>query len=67
MATVLLQVMRENENVVQIDKYKRIQEVSKYVVDKALEDSGGVSELEWNHQIFLLPGRGVESNLPLLT
>lgn len=56
----------EDENVIQINKGKYIDEVPKDVVDQSLKDCRGVSQPARHEQILIMTGWGVEGCFPLV-
>jgi len=49
MALVLHDVVRVNQDVVQVDYYAHIQEIGEYIVHKALEGGWSIRQSEWHY------------------
>ena len=60
MVDILLQSAGKNEDVVQVNKRKLVQEVSEDVIDFSLKTSGGVSEAKQPHQVLIVAPVGVK-------
>lgn len=49
--------LEENLNVVKVHEHKDLQRVTVDIIDQRLEDSSGVGDTEWNHQVFIVAVR----------
>ena len=63
---MILFVLRKDQDVVQVNKYKYIEHIPEDVINQPLEDCGGVSQAEGHDQILIMTTRGVKGCLTLV-
>jgi hypothetical protein len=66
MENVFLGRPAEDEDVVEVDKHKTIQNVTEHIIDQCLENNRSVGEPKRHDQILMVCTGSVESPLPLL-
>ena len=60
-------VMRENQDIIQVNEDKLAQHIPEQVIDQGLEDRWGVCQTKGHHQIFMMSSWCYEGRLPLLS
>jgi hypothetical protein len=64
---VILFVLRKDQDVVQVNKYKYIEHIPEDVINQPLEDRGGISQAEGHVQILIMTTRGVKGCIPIVS
>ena len=63
----VLQRLGKNQNVIQINKHKKVNHVTQNIIYQGLKNSWGISESKGHHLVFIVSRGGVKSCLPLFT
>lgn len=66
MSGVLSRIFGVDQNVIKVNKYKTIQEISQYIINQVLENSRGIGEPEGHYQVFKIADGGFECGLPFV-
>ena len=64
---MLLQVLREYEDIIQVDEYVVVDHIVKDIVYESLENRGCMHEPEWHHAVLIVSTWGIEHYRPLIT
>ena len=67
MLLVLLQAAEEDEDIIQIDVHKPVQQIMEDIVDEGLEDSWSVGESKQHHHILEVAKRSIKRRLPFVS
>ena len=67
MLAVLVTRLGKNQNVIQINKHKKVNHVTQNIIYQGLKNSWGISESKGHHLVLIVSRGGVKSCLPLIT
>ena len=67
MMDMLMQSLREDQNVIEIDEDKLVEHVSEHVLKQGLKNSRGIGEAEGHYQVLVMPRRSVKCRFPFIS